>query len=70
MSEETVTVRVEVPADLTILTGYFLYDAIDADGERFHGAVEYQEYDGLKVIGMLDVARQELIARELDGLED
>ncbi len=60
-----VLVQIEVPDDLTILTGYFVYDAINDEGEQFHGGTEYQDFDGLKVIGLLTVARQELVAREL-----
>lgn len=63
-------VEIEVPDNLTILSGYFVYDAINDEGERFHGGTEYQDYDGPRTIGLLTILRQELVARELQDPEE
>ena len=56
-----------LPEHTTIVQGYFVWSGFDSDGHRCSGGVEYpfderglenHDYDGLKTLGMLTLARE------------
>jgi len=71
--------KVEVtglPEGTTIVQGYFVWSGFGEEGERRSGGVEYpfdedgsenHDYDGLKVLGMLTIARARILESELHG---
>ncbi|MDP9478349.1 MAG: hypothetical protein M3R38_22155 [Actinomycetota bacterium] len=65
-----------LPKGVTIVQGYFVWSGFDEEGRRVSGGGEYPfsedpdaklDYDGLKTIGMLTVAREQLLRMELEG---
>ncbi len=67
-----------LPEDATIVQGYFVWSGFDSEGRRMSGGIEHpfqdeesdlHDYDGLKTIGMLTVAREQLIDMERAGEE-
>lgn len=75
MADLTIT---GLPDDTTIVQGYFVWSGLTSEGYRCSGGIEYpfsedgdsHDYDGIKTIGMLTLAREQLLSMELQGEDE
>lgn len=67
-----------LPEDTRIVQGFFVWSGINSEGRRCSGGVEFpfdekglenHDYDGIKIVGLLTLAREKLLAEELQGGE-
>lgn len=76
MAEVTIT---GLPDDATVVQGFFVWSGFDSEGRKMHGGIEYpyqeedfdnHDYDAMKSIGMLVVAKERLVGAELGKYEE